>query len=304
MPWPLTSAHQLQPRSPRPDHQTAPAAPSGRHWHNRRGSPRSPPILGRPPSCRESARGRPTDTGSAAPGTRPGACGATRPSCYSTPTPRRSAGRFRWGRRCSARTPPTPGAECRAEIDSYGGAGVARDRAEGEQQRSDGEQDGDPPSPGPRCPPGRPGSRHARRVLAVTAGVPARHGAGWADTLDEGDERAYTALPAFPVLLHGHRRVLSDRPRRPRRLRQLTAALSGWAGRREQDPVDAGKRGWLKDLLRHRNPAISLRPIRIVACGRRASAAPMCMAGRTRQPPGEQPSPDARLLRGSSLRNR
>ena len=59
-------------------------------------------------SCRESARGRPTGTASAAPGTRPGACGATRPSCCSTPTPRRSAERSRSGRRCSARTRPTP----------------------------------------------------------------------------------------------------------------------------------------------------------------------------------------------------
>ena len=59
-------------------------------------------------SCRASARGRPTGTGSAAPGTRPGACGATRPSCCSTPTPRRSAERSPSGRRCSARTQPTP----------------------------------------------------------------------------------------------------------------------------------------------------------------------------------------------------
>ena len=60
------------------------------------------------PSCRASAQGSPTGTGSAAPGTRPEACGATRPSCSSTRMRRRSAERSRSGRRCSARTKPTP----------------------------------------------------------------------------------------------------------------------------------------------------------------------------------------------------
>ena len=59
-------------------------------------------------SCRASARARPTGTGSTAPGIRPGACGATRPSCCSTRTPRRSADRSRSGPRCSARTQADP----------------------------------------------------------------------------------------------------------------------------------------------------------------------------------------------------
>ena len=43
--------------------------------------------------------GSPTGTGSAGPGTRPAGSGATRPSCCSTPTRRRSAERSRSGRR-------------------------------------------------------------------------------------------------------------------------------------------------------------------------------------------------------------
>ena len=60
-------------------------------------------------SCRGSARGRPTGTGSAGPGPRPGACGATQPSCCSTPTRGRSAEPSRSGPRYSARTQADPG---------------------------------------------------------------------------------------------------------------------------------------------------------------------------------------------------
>ena len=60
------------------------------------------------PSCLALARGKPTDTASAAPGTQRRACGATPPSCCSTPTPRRSAGRSPSARKCSAKMRPTP----------------------------------------------------------------------------------------------------------------------------------------------------------------------------------------------------
>ncbi len=133
---------------------------------------------------------------------------------------------------------PGRGEEQRADKKGHGvpagpdGTGVAGDRAEREQQRPDGEQDGDPPAPGPGRPPGRPGRKGARGVLAVAAGVPARHGAVRADALDVGHERADTARLVFLVLLHGHRPVLSDRPGRPRRPGQPTVAWSGWPGRR------------------------------------------------------------------------
>ena len=87
------------------------------------------------------------------------------------------------------------------------GAGVAGNRPESEQQRPHGEQDGDPPSPGPRCPPGRAGGQCAL-VLAVAAGVPAGDHTVRAHPLDVSHERADAALQVF-VVLRGHRRVLS-----------------------------------------------------------------------------------------------
>ena len=73
--------------------------------------------------------GRPTGTGSAGPGTRPGACAATRPSCCSTLTPGPSAERSRSGPRCSARTRPTPDEP--STLDSVGARAAEPGRGPG-----------------------------------------------------------------------------------------------------------------------------------------------------------------------------
>ena len=59
-------------------------------------------------SCRASAPGRRTATGRPVRTTRAAGPAATRPSCCSTPTPWRSAGRSGSGPRCSATCPTTP----------------------------------------------------------------------------------------------------------------------------------------------------------------------------------------------------
>src|SRR5580692_3188950 len=79
-------------------------------------------------------------------------------------------------------------------------AGVAGDGAEREQQRSHGEQDGDPPAPGPGCPPRRPGGRGAWRVLTVAAGFPPGYCAVRPDVVDEGREWTDAALAVRPIL--------------------------------------------------------------------------------------------------------
>ena len=95
-------------RSPRPSPLVSPCACSMRPAPKPRPRSRIMTLTSGMRSCRASARVSPTGTGSAGPGTRPGARGATRPSSCSTPTPRRSAERSPSGRRCSARTPSTP----------------------------------------------------------------------------------------------------------------------------------------------------------------------------------------------------
>ena len=79
------------------------------------------PLLARLPA-RRPARASATATGCTARGTRPTGCGATRPSCCSTPTPRRSTARSTGTRPASpttsttptSRTPPTARRTCRA----------------------------------------------------------------------------------------------------------------------------------------------------------------------------------------------
>ena len=69
-------------------------------------------------SCPASARARPTGTGSADPGIRPRACAATRPSCCSTPTPRRSAGTVTFGPEVLGQDAADPGRP--SSLDSAG----------------------------------------------------------------------------------------------------------------------------------------------------------------------------------------
>ena len=159
-------------------------------------------------SCRESARASPTGTASAGPGTRPRACGATRPSCCSTPTRRRSAERSRSGRRCSARTTPTPASRApwtppahvprslvvdpafqlagrQAPLAPVRGHGAVRDPRQGLHHAPPGHPPGaarDLRRAGPRGrdrAPARPGRHHRRTAAGAperARGVPGRGG--------------------------------------------------------------------------------------------------------------------------------